>query len=63
MCEINGAYRRVYRLEVFSAPLSVVNGVQKFSEEDFIKQISEKLVLAEMELNKDGRFRFHIHEE
>lgn len=55
MCEINPKHKAFFRLEAFtSVPMT---------EAEFAQAIAEKLVAVEVQLNKDARFRFHVHPE
>jgi hypothetical protein len=53
MCEIGAKHSAFLALEVFtSLPMT---------EKDFLELYTQKVVLAEQDLNKDGRLRFHVH--
>lgn len=56
MCQINPKHEQFFELEVFTSD-------QEISKEDFTRLVAEKLFAVEMELNKDMRLRFHIHEK
>lgn len=34
----------------------------KITKKEFNNEIRERVLMVEQELNKDGKFRFHIHE-
>lgn len=55
MCEINPKHKAFFRLEAFTS--------HDMTEDQFMEAVSAKLLAAEMVLNEDGRFRFHIHDE
>lgn len=55
MCEIKPKHKAFFRLEAFTSG--------EMTAEEFTAAVVNKILAAEMELNKDGRFRFHIHEE
>jgi hypothetical protein len=56
MCEINPVHTSIFRLEAFTSDSSM-------TFEEFENLIAQKLLEVEVELNKDMRFRFHIHRE
>lgn len=56
MCEINPKHKAFFRLEAYTSDPFI-------SADTFVTNVMERLLTAERELNKDGRFRFHIHEE
>jgi hypothetical protein len=56
MCEINPTHKAFFRLEAFTSN-------SKMTAEEFEAEIAQRLLEAEMKLNEDGRFRFHIHNE
>lgn len=53
MCEINPKHSAFFKLEAFTS----VN----MTEQEFQNLVIDKLLKIEMQLNKDARFRFHIH--
>lgn len=55
MCEINPAHTIIFRLECFTSD-------RKMTAQQFVTQVMTRLLKAEMDLNADGKFRFHIHE-
>jgi hypothetical protein len=55
MCEINPKHKALFRLEAYTSDPNI-------SAEQFEVAIAERLLKAEMELNKDSRFRFHVHD-
>jgi hypothetical protein len=54
MCELNPKHSAFFDLEAFTSDPDM-------TEDEFRKQIAQKLFNVEVELNKDGQFRFHIH--
>lgn len=56
MCEINPKHTLIMRLEVFTLHPTMTH-------EEFVARAMDKLLRAEILLNADGRFRFHIHEQ
>lgn len=56
MCEINPAHTLIMRLECFTSD-------SRMTSEQFTAEVMDRLLAAEMSLNADGKFRFHIHEE
>lgn len=55
MCEINPAHTLIFRLEAFTSN-------SKMTREEFEREVMERVLQAEMTLNSDGKFRFHVHE-
>lgn len=55
MCEINPKHKKFFRLEVFTSHPTM-------TEEEFTNEIMSRLLSLEMNLNYDGKFRFHVHE-
>ena len=55
MCEINPAHKAVFRLELFTSD-------SRLTEGHWRDIVHEAVLLAEMELNKRGHIRCHIHE-
>jgi hypothetical protein len=55
MCEINPKHTQIFRLEAFTSN-------PKMTREEFDREVRERLLQAEIALNADGKFRFHIHE-
>lgn len=55
MCEINPKHTQIFRLEAFTSNY-------KTTREEFDREVRERLLEAEIRLNADGKFRFHIHE-
>lgn len=56
MCEINPAHSAFFRLEAFTSH-------RDMTQEQFTHEVMTRLLEAEIKLNEDGRFRFHIHGE
>jgi len=56
MCEINPKHKMFFRLEAFTSSPDM-------TAEEFITEVAIKLLAVEIELNRDMRFRFHIHQE
>lgn len=56
MCELNPKHQLFFRLEAFTSNPDE-------TKEQFEQEVAKRLFEAEMELNKDGRYRFHIHTE
>lgn len=54
MCEINPKHAAYFRLEAFTSDPNM-------STEEFTRGVMARLLQVEMQLNADGRFRFHIH--
>lgn len=55
MCEINPKHSAEFKLEVFTSNPDI-------TREQFERQVLERVLEAEMKLNADGQFRFHVHE-
>lgn len=55
MCEINPKHKKFFKLEVFTS-----NPNQ--TEDEFNREVAERVLFVEQWLNSDGRYRFHIHE-
>lgn len=56
MCEISGKHKLLYRLEVFSSPVTVL------TEDEMRLMVANHLLAIETELNAGSIFRWHIHE-
>lgn len=56
VCEINPKHQMHFHLEAFTSDPNI-------SVEDFVKGVLERVFKAEMALNADGKFRFHIHDD
>jgi hypothetical protein len=56
MCEINPKHSAFFKLEAFTSDPDM-------SEKEFTNEVMQRLFNAEQQLNADGRFRFHIHED
>lgn len=56
MCEINPKHSAFFRLEVYTSNPTM-------TREKFLEIVAERLLKAEMELNKSGDIRVHIHDE
>lgn len=54
MCEINPKHSAFFDLEVFTSD-------PRMTAAEFTAQVLPRLLEAEMNLNVDGKFRFHIH--
>lgn len=54
MCEINPKHSAFFRIEAFTSDAHMSKAI-------FYGEVLHRLLEMEMELNKDGRFRFHIH--
>lgn len=55
MCEINPKFQMVFRLEAYTSDPNMTS-------DDFIKEVTQRVFNAEVSLNADGKFRFHIHD-
>lgn len=56
MCEINPKHSAFFRLEVYTSNPAT-------TAEEFLTEVMTRLLQMERQLNADGKFRFHIHEE
>lgn len=56
MCEINPKHSMFFDLEVFTSNPNI-------TKEEFEYNVLSRLLEAEMQLNADGKFRFHIHQK
>jgi hypothetical protein len=55
MCEINPTHTLIFRLEAFTSHPTMTS-------EEFTSEVMDRLLKTEMDLNADGKFRFHVHE-
>ena len=54
MCQIHPKHQLFFCLEAFTS--------HDMTEAEFSHAVATKLLEVEMILNRDGRFRFHIHD-
>lgn len=55
MCKLNPKQEMTFKLEVYTSDPNI-------TREEFEKQVCERVMKAELVLNADGKFRFHIWE-
>ena len=56
MCEIYPKHAAFFRLEAFTSNPNM-------SRDEFDNEVLKRVLKVEQQLNADGRFRFHIHDE